>query len=63
MWMGDYLRYPDYVLSSGELLEDFLRKHPDVLREKVKETFGTNLPFSPNISKSKLDLIISLLQN
>ena len=63
MWMGGYPRYPTYVLSSGESLKDFLRKHPDVLREKVKETFGTNLPFLPNISKSKLDLIISLSQN
>jgi hypothetical protein len=51
MWMGDYPSNPAYVLSSGEPLEDFLKNHPDVLGQKVKEKFGTNLPFLPKVSE------------
>jgi mannose-6-phosphate isomerase len=49
MWMGTYPSVPSYVLSTGEPLEDFLKKNPDLVGKSVVDKFGGGLPFLPKV--------------
>jgi mannose-6-phosphate isomerase len=50
MWMGTYPSVPSYVISTGESLQDFLKKRPDLIGESVVNRFGPDLPFLPKVS-------------
>ncbi|KAL2818785.1 RmlC-like cupin domain-containing protein [Aspergillus cavernicola] len=49
MWMGTYPTVPARLLSSGETLELYLRRNPDLVGKRVKEKFGAGLPFLPKV--------------
>lgn len=49
MWMGTYPSVPTYVLSNGELLKDFLSKHPQLVGKGVMDRYGADIPFIPKV--------------
>lgn len=50
MWMGTYPSTPSYVISTGETLQEYLRKYPELLGKKVLDKFGGELPYLPKVS-------------
>jgi mannose-6-phosphate isomerase len=50
MWMGTYPSVPSYIISTGESLQDFLKKRPDLIGKSVVNRFGPDLPFLPKVS-------------
>ncbi|RMJ24581.1 mannose-6-phosphate isomerase [Aspergillus sp. HF37] len=49
LWMGTYPSNPSYVLSTGELLEDYIKRKPQVLGNGAIERWGTQIPFLPKV--------------
>ncbi|EED16419.1 mannose-6-phosphate isomerase, class I [Talaromyces stipitatus ATCC 10500] len=49
MWMGTYPSVPSYVVGTGETLEEYLNKNPNLVGEKIVKKFGGGLPFLPKI--------------
>ncbi|XHG00813.1 hypothetical protein AWENTII_004229 [Aspergillus wentii] len=49
MWMGTYPTVPSYVLSTGELLADYLKKNPQFIGKSVLDRWGPEIPFLPKI--------------
>lgn len=48
MWMGTYPTVPSRILATGELLSEYLQKHPEVTGEGYKK-WGTEVPFLPKV--------------
>ncbi|GKZ20727.1 hypothetical protein AbraIFM66951_003028 [Aspergillus brasiliensis] len=48
MWMGTYPTVPSSILATGELLSEYLQKHPEVTGEGYKK-WGAEVPFLPKI--------------
>ncbi|KAK1142865.1 hypothetical protein N8T08_007299 [Aspergillus melleus] len=49
MWMGTYPTVPSRLLSTGELLSDYLKKNPELVGKATLETSGPEIPFLPKI--------------
>ncbi|KAL3466036.1 RmlC-like cupin domain-containing protein [Aspergillus heterothallicus] len=49
MWMGTYPTVPARVLCTGETLEHYLKRNPEVVGDSVRQKFGTGLPFLPKV--------------
>ncbi|KAJ5764553.1 hypothetical protein N7533_003234 [Penicillium manginii] len=49
MWMGTYPSNPNYLLSTGEQLGDYLKKNPQLVGKSVLDRFGPEIPFLPKI--------------
>ncbi|PYH93541.1 mannose-6-phosphate isomerase, class I [Aspergillus ellipticus CBS 707.79] len=49
MWMGTYPTVPSRVLSTDELLSDYLKKHPEVVGPSALNKWGPEVPFLPKI--------------
>jgi mannose-6-phosphate isomerase len=49
MWMGTYPSVPSYLLSTGETLEEHLKKNPELVGKKIVDQFGPGLPFLPKV--------------
>ncbi|KAL2870279.1 RmlC-like cupin domain-containing protein [Aspergillus lucknowensis] len=49
MWMGTYPSVPARLLSTGETLENYLKRKPELVGGSIKERFRTSLPFLPKI--------------
>lgn len=49
MWMGTYPTNPSYVLATGELLSDYLKKNQQLVGKSVLDRFGPEIPFLPKI--------------
>ncbi|KAL2836579.1 RmlC-like cupin domain-containing protein [Aspergillus pseudoustus] len=49
MWMGTYPTVPARLLSTGETLENYLKRKPEVVGESVRQRFHTGLPFLPKV--------------
>ncbi|KAL1858581.1 hypothetical protein Plec18167_003548 [Paecilomyces lecythidis] len=49
MWMGTYPSTPSYILSTGEQLEGYLQKHPELIGKNAIDKWGCDLPFLPKI--------------
>ncbi|KAL4891009.1 RmlC-like cupin domain-containing protein [Aspergillus ambiguus] len=49
LWMGTYPTVPSRVLSTGELLGDYLQSNPQLVGERVTEKYGAEIPFLPKI--------------
>lgn len=49
MWMGTYPSVPSFVIATGETLEDYLNKNPNLVGEKIVDKFGGGLPFLPKV--------------
>jgi len=45
LWMGTHPNSPSSILPAGQPLLAYLQEHPELLGSKVKEHFGTDLPF------------------
>jgi len=49
MWMGTYPTVPSYVISTGETLQDYLKKHPEFIGKAVLDRAGPDIPFLPKV--------------
>jgi mannose-6-phosphate isomerase len=49
MWMGTYPSVPSYLVSTGETLEEHLKKNPELVGKKIVDQFGPGLPFLPKV--------------
>ncbi|KAH8428562.1 uncharacterized protein LDX57_006258 [Aspergillus melleus] len=49
MWMGTYPTVPSRLLSTGELLSDYLKKNPQLVGKATLEKSGPEIPFLPKI--------------
>lgn len=49
MWFGTYPSVPTYVMSTGETLQDFVKKNPQLIGKSVLDRFGAEIPFLPKI--------------
>ncbi|KAL2814288.1 RmlC-like cupin domain-containing protein [Aspergillus granulosus] len=49
MWMGTYPTLPTRLLATGETLEHYLKRKPEVVGDSVRKRFQTGLPFLPKI--------------
>lgn len=49
MWMGTYPTVPSRLVTSGELLSEYLKKNPDLVGAPVRCRHGTDLPFLPKV--------------
>lgn len=49
MWMGTYPTNPSYVLSTGELLSDYIKKNPQLVGRAVLDRFGPEIPYLPKV--------------
>ncbi|KAJ5090636.1 hypothetical protein N7532_009320 [Penicillium argentinense] len=49
MWMGTYPSNPNYLLSTGEQLGDYLKKNPQLVGKSVLDRWGLEIPFVPKI--------------
>lgn len=47
--MGTYPSNPSYVLSTGELLEDYIKRNPQVVGEAAIKRWGPQIPFLPKV--------------
>lgn len=45
LWMGTHPNGPSYLVKTGESLNEWIQKNPETLGEKVRQVFGTQLPF------------------
>lgn len=50
MWMGTYPTVPSRLLSTGELLSDYLKKNPQLVGKATLEKSGAEIPFLPKVS-------------
>jgi len=49
MWMGTYPSNPNYLLSTGEQLGDYLKKNPQLVAKSVLDRYGPEVPFLPKV--------------
>ncbi|KAL4885583.1 RmlC-like cupin domain-containing protein [Aspergillus karnatakaensis] len=49
MWMGTYPTVPSRLLCTGETLEHYLKRNPELLGKSVTARFGRTLPFLPKV--------------
>ncbi|PLB54600.1 mannose-6-phosphate isomerase, class I [Aspergillus steynii IBT 23096] len=49
MWIGTYPTVPSRLLSTGELLSDYLKKNPQLVGKATLEKSGAEIPFLPKI--------------
>ncbi|KAJ5617773.1 hypothetical protein N7537_002887 [Penicillium hordei] len=49
MWLGTYPSNPSYLLSTGEHLGEYLKKHPELVGKSVHDRWGPEIPFLPKI--------------
>ncbi|OJJ44586.1 hypothetical protein ASPZODRAFT_153509 [Penicilliopsis zonata CBS 506.65] len=49
MWMGTYPKVPSYLVSTGEPLQEYLKKHPRLVGKAVLDQYGADIPFLPKI--------------
>lgn len=49
MWFGTYPSVPTYVMSTGEVLQDFVKKNPQLVGKSVLDRFGAEIPFLPKV--------------
>ncbi|KAJ5096025.1 hypothetical protein NUU61_005381 [Penicillium alfredii] len=49
MWMGTYPSNPSYLLPTGQLLADYLKKNPQLVGKSVLDRWGPEIPFLPKI--------------
>lgn len=49
MWMGTYPSTPSYILSTGEPLQGYLEKHPELIGKDAIDKWGCDLPFLPKV--------------
>ncbi|KAL4782467.1 RmlC-like cupin domain-containing protein [Aspergillus varians] len=49
MWMGTYPTVPSRILRTGETLENYLKRKPELVGKSVRGKFVNNLPFLPKI--------------
>jgi mannose-6-phosphate isomerase len=49
MWMGTYPTVPSRVLSTGQLLGDYLKDNPQLVGERVLKKYGAEIPFLPKV--------------
>ncbi|RDW81390.1 uncharacterized protein DSM5745_04947 [Aspergillus mulundensis] len=49
MWMGTYPTVPSHILRTGESLENYLKRKPDLIGRSVKEKFADSIPFLPKV--------------
>lgn len=59
MWMGTYPSNPSSVLSTGELLADYLKKNPQMVGNAVMERWGAEIPFLPKVSPRSRCTVLS----
>ena len=45
LWVGAHSKTPNYLISTGQDLAQFLREHQDILGQRIVENFRPNLPF------------------
>ena len=50
--MGTYPTNPSYVLSTGELLSDYIKKNPQLIGKSVLDRFGPEIPYLPKVGKA-----------
>lgn len=50
MWLGTYPSNPSYLLSTGEHLGEYLKKHPELVGKSVHDRWGPEIPFLPKAS-------------
>ncbi|KAE8363061.1 RmlC-like cupin domain-containing protein [Aspergillus caelatus] len=49
MWMGTYPAVPSRILSTGELLSEYLKKNPELVGKSALDKYGPEIPFLPKI--------------
>ncbi|PIG81664.1 mannose-6-phosphate isomerase [Aspergillus arachidicola] len=49
MWMGTYPTVPSRILSTGELLSDYVKKNPQLVGKSALDKYGPEIPFLPKI--------------
>lgn len=54
MWLGTYPTNPSHVLSTGELLADYLKKNPQLVGKAVMDRWGPEIPYLPKVSSKHL---------
>jgi len=45
LWMGTHPNGPSKLTETGELLSEYIAKHPEALGAKIREKFGDQLPY------------------
>ncbi|KAF5863639.1 hypothetical protein ETB97_009572 [Aspergillus alliaceus] len=63
MWMGTYPTVPSRLLSTGELLSDYLKKNPHLVGQQVLDKYGPEIPFLPKILSFSKALPLQLHPN
>lgn len=49
MWMGTYPTFPSRLLSTGELLGEYLKKNPQLVGKSVLDRWGPEVPYLPKV--------------
>ncbi|KAE8152617.1 RmlC-like cupin domain-containing protein [Aspergillus avenaceus] len=49
MWMGTYPTVPSRVLSTGQLLSEYLQENPELVGKAVIDKYGPEIPFLPKV--------------
>ncbi|KAL5342801.1 RmlC-like cupin domain-containing protein [Aspergillus crustosus] len=49
MWMGTYPTVPSRLLCTGETLENYIKRNPELIGQSVKTKLGRGLPFLPKV--------------
>ncbi|KAL4864596.1 hypothetical protein BDV12DRAFT_175901 [Aspergillus spectabilis] len=49
MWMGTYPTVPSRLLCTGETLEHYIKRNPELIGQSVQSRFGRGLPFLPKV--------------
>ncbi|PYH78438.1 mannose-6-phosphate isomerase, class I [Aspergillus uvarum CBS 121591] len=49
MWMGTYPTVPSKILSTGQLLSDYLKENPEVVGKSALDKWGPEVPYLPKI--------------
>lgn len=60
MWLGTYPSNPSSLLSTGEHLGEYLKKHPELVGKAVHDRWGPEIPFLPKASaKAKIYSVLA----
>ncbi|CAG8909413.1 unnamed protein product [Penicillium egyptiacum] len=60
MWMGTYPKNPSCLLSTGEQLGEYLKKHPELVGKSVHDRWGPEIPFLPKARGKSQELYKAL---
>ncbi|CAG7964655.1 unnamed protein product [Penicillium nalgiovense] len=60
MWMGTYPSNPSYLLSTGEHLGEYLKKHPELVGKSIHDRWGPEIPFLPKASEKAKNYTLPL---